>query len=128
MGSVTLKGRIDRTDRLADGQLMVLDYKTENLGKSRDRVKQPTEDTQLLFYAALQDVDTLRAAYVNIGEKDGTATVEQKQVVAARDLLVEGLRHDMDRIAAGAPLPALGEGTVCDFCAARGLCRKDSWT
>ena len=128
MGSVTLKGRIDRTDRLADGQLMVLDYKTENLGKSRDRVKQPTEDTQLLFYAALQDVDTLRAAYVNIGEKDGTVTVEQKQVVAARDLLVEGLRHDMDRITAGVPLPALGEGTVCDFCSARGLCRKDSWT
>ena len=34
---------------------------------------------------------------------------------------------DLDRIAAGAAMPALGEGAVCDFCAARGLCRKDHW-
>ena len=27
----------------------------------------------------------------------------------------------------GAPLPALGEGSVCEFCAVRGLCRKDYW-
>jgi len=33
----------------------------------------------------------------------------------------------MARIAAGAPLPALGEGSVCEFCAVRGLCRKDYW-
>ena len=26
-----------------------------------------------------------------------------------------------------APLPALGEGSVCEFCAVRGLCRKDYW-
>ena len=25
------------------------------------------------------------------------------------------------------PMPALGEGAVCDYCAARGLCRKDFW-
>jgi ATP-dependent helicase/nuclease subunit B len=33
----------------------------------------------------------------------------------------------MDRIAQGAPLPALGEGMACEYCAARGLCRKDFW-
>ena len=27
----------------------------------------------------------------------------------------------------GAALPALGEGPVCDFCEARGLCRRDHW-
>jgi ATP-dependent helicase/nuclease subunit B len=37
------------------------------------------------------------------------------------------MREDLAAIADGAPLPALGEGTVCDFCAARGLCRKDFW-
>jgi ATP-dependent helicase/nuclease subunit B len=25
-------------------------------------------------------------------------------------------------------MPALGEGSVCDFCEVRGLCRKDHWT
>jgi ATP-dependent helicase/nuclease subunit B len=34
---------------------------------------------------------------------------------------------DLARIEAGAPLAALGEGKVCDFCAARGLCRRDFW-
>ena len=43
------------------------------------------------------------------------------------DVLIEGIQHDMARIAAGAPLPALGEGSVCDYCAVRGLCRKDMW-
>jgi ATP-dependent helicase/nuclease subunit B len=70
----------------------------------------------------------LRAAYVNVGEKDGTRDVEQVDVVAVRDLLIDGLLHDMARIAEGAALPALGEATVCDYCAARGLCRKDSWS
>ena len=35
---------------------------------------------------------------------------------------------DMARIAEGAPLPALGEGKACEYCAARGLCRKDFWS
>lgn len=128
LGRVTLKGRIDRTDRFDGGALMVLDYKTESLSVTKARVKHPTEDTQLLFYAALQDADHLRAAYINIGEKDGTTVVEQTDVVAARDLLVEGVISDMNRIAAGQPLPAYGEGAVCETCGVRGLCRKDSWS
>jgi ATP-dependent helicase/nuclease subunit B len=48
-------------------------------------------------------------------------------VVGARDTLVAGLIDDFARIAGGATLPALGEGAVCEYCAARGLCRKDFW-
>ncbi|RYY64189.1 MAG: PD-(D/E)XK nuclease family protein, partial [Comamonadaceae bacterium] len=85
-------------------------------------------DTQLAFYAALVADDTLRAAYVNVGEKSsGTQTVEQPEVVAARDALVAGLIDDFTRIGEGAALPPLGEGGVCEHCAARGLCRKDFW-
>jgi ATP-dependent helicase/nuclease subunit B len=127
LGSVKLVGRIDRIDRLDDGHAMVMDYKTEPRAASVDRVKQPGEDTQLAFYAALLADDTLRAAYVNVGERGKTETVEQPAVVEARDLLVLGIVDDLARIEAGAPLAALGEGKVCDFCAARGLCRRDSW-
>jgi ATP-dependent helicase/nuclease subunit B len=38
------------------------------------------------------------------------------------------IASELGRIAAGAELPALGEGTTCEYCAARGLCRKDSWS
>lgn len=127
LGDVTLVGRLDRTDRLPDGTVMLLDYKTEPLGKTRDRVRDPLDDTQMAFYAALLPEDTLRAAYVNVGERDGTVPVEQAEVVWARDALLEGLQADLKHIAAGAAMPALGEGTVCDFCQVRGLCRKDFW-
>jgi ATP-dependent helicase/nuclease subunit B len=33
----------------------------------------------------------------------------------------------MTRIAEGHSMAALGEGKACEFCAARGLCRKDFW-
>ena len=128
LGNLKLVGRLDRIDRSPDGRAFVIDYKTESAAKSKDRIKDPTEDTQLAFYAALVADDTLRAAYVNVGEKSsGTQTVEQDEVVDARDALVAGLIHDFARIAEGAALPALGEGAVCDHCSARGLCRKDFW-
>lgn len=128
LGDLTLVGQIDRLDHLGDGSALVMDYKTESLAVSRERVKHPTEDTQLAFYAALQPDDTLQAAYINIGEKGGTETVAQPEVVAVRDVLITGILHDMQRIAAGATLAALGEGMACEYCAARGLCRKDFWS
>lgn len=128
LGPVKLVGRIDRIDRLADGCAMVMDYKTEPRATSLGRVRLPGEDTQLAFYAALLNDDTLRAAYVNVGERGKTETVEQPAVVEARDLLVHGILDDLARIEGGATLAALGEGKACDFCSARGLCRRDFWT
>ena len=127
LGDITLVGRIDRLDTLPNGSVLVLDYKTEAHGKTKARVKDPLEDTQMAFYAALLPHDTLQAAYVNVGERDGTAPVAQPHIVEARDALVEGILHDMRHIAAGAVLPALGEASACAYCQARGLCRKDFW-
>jgi ATP-dependent helicase/nuclease subunit B len=127
LGDLTLIGKLDRIDTLADGSVFVIDYKTEAQGTTRDRIKRATEDTQLAFYAALLPHDTLRAAYVNVGERDATRHFEQEDVVAVRDSLIEGIVHDMRRIGEGAKLPALGEGTVCEHCGARGLCRRDFW-
>ncbi|MDR7378121.1 ATP-dependent helicase/nuclease subunit B [Rhodoferax ferrireducens] len=131
LGPLTLIGTIDRVDQVhADGSTtaLVIDYKTENALATQKRIKQPLEDTQLAFYAALLPQDTLRAAYLNVGEKDGSQLFEQTEVVEARDALVHGILDDMQRIADGAVLAALGEGAACTFCAARGLCRKDWWS
>lgn len=127
LGSVRLFGRIDRIDHLPDGQRIVMDYKTEALTGTQARVKLPFEDTQLAFYAALLEDDTLRAAYVNVGERGETKFIEQPQVLAARDALVQGVRDDLRRIGEGERLQALGEGQACAYCAARGLCRRDFW-
>ena len=127
LGALTLVGRLDRIDQSSEGEVMVIDYKTESPTVTRKRTSEPFEDTQLAFYAALLPHDTLRAAYVNVGEREGSKTIEQKDVVEVRDALLERIVSDMQRIADGVPMPALGEGQVCDFCAARGLCRKDFW-
>ena len=128
LGPITLVGKIDRIDQLPDGSRCVIDYKTEASEKTKARIKDAGEDTQLAFYAALLHDDTLGAAYVNLGEKQDTKTFPQPDIVDLRDDLIGGILSDMTRIADGAPLPALGEGKGCDFCAARGLCRKDFWT
>jgi ATP-dependent helicase/nuclease subunit B len=127
LGPLTLIGRIDRIDRLADGTRLVVDYKTEALEKSRRRVAVPGEDTQLAFYGALLEDDHLEAAYLNVGERSGTGKVVHEGVTQTRDALVAGVLADMQRIAQGEPMAALGEGSGCDFCNARGLCRRDFW-
>ncbi len=132
LGRWALMGKLDRIDRQAspEGEIaLVIDYKTESRSRTEGRVKNPMEDTQLAFYAALLPDETLRAAYLSLSEgRDGKAWIEQTEVLPARDALREGLPHDLDRIASGHPMPALGEGAACEYCAARGLCRKDFWT
>jgi ATP-dependent helicase/nuclease subunit B len=132
LGDLTLVGKLDRidisrTDAPGHAVRMVIDYKTENEQSTRRRIHAGSEDLQLAFYAALLQDDVLRAAYVNVGERGETRSFEQEDVVQLRDELLEGIRHDMQRIAEGAPMQALGEGAVCGYCAARGLCRKDFW-
>ena len=87
----------------------------------------PSEDTQLAFYGALLEDDTLAAAYLNVGERSGTEAVVHADVTHTRDALVAAVLDDMQRIAQGEPMAALGEGSGCDFCNARGLCRRDFW-
>jgi ATP-dependent helicase/nuclease subunit B len=128
LGTLTLVGKIDRIDRLPDGSALVIDYKTEAPNTTAQRIKTPLEDTQLAFYAALLVDDTLAGAYINVGEKEGTRAYAQEDIVDLRDQLLEAIASDMARIDAAAPMPALGAGKACDFCDARGLCRKDFWT
>jgi ATP-dependent helicase/nuclease subunit B len=128
--TITLNGRLDRVDRLSRGPLAgmayVLDYKTESASVSKNKVSQPLEDTQLAFYAALLGEDDIHAAYVNLAERD-CKTTQQQGIMPARDALLLGISADVQRIHTGHTLPALGEGKACDYCAARGLCRKDVW-
>ncbi len=127
LGELTLFGKLDRMDRSADGHALVMDYKTEPRTTTAARIRDAEEDTQLAFYAALLPDDTVSAAYVNLGEKEASKTYEQPAIVELRDALIEGILTDMRRITGGAALPALGEGKACDYCAARGLCRRDFW-
>jgi ATP-dependent helicase/nuclease subunit B len=125
LGALTLIGKIDRIDRLPDGSALVMDYKSESRSVTAVRISEPQEDTQLPFYAALLSDDELSASYVNLGEKEPTRSYEQEDIVSLRDQLIDSIQTDMSRIAEGAPMPAMGEGKACEYCDARGLCRRD---
>ena len=133
---VSLHGRIDRIDALpaaadalpgAPARWMLLDYKAERLEKTRNRVKDGDEDAQLSFYAAMMAPDPVRVAYVNVGENGKTEMHELPGVQRQSRLLMRSLASDLQRIADGQPLQALGQGGRCDYCAMRGLCRRDFW-
>jgi ATP-dependent helicase/nuclease subunit B len=127
--NVLIQGRLDRVDVLAGSggaAHMVIDYKTENASGLQRRVKEPLEDTQLVFYAALLGKENVKAAYLALAEKEAKV-VPQTQVNEALPMLLDGLADDAQRIAGGHGLPAMGEGMACEYCAARGLCRKDFW-
>jgi ATP-dependent helicase/nuclease subunit B len=142
--TVTLHGQLDRLDRRGQGdaaEWCVIDYKTGSLDRLKQKVKDPLEDTQLAFYAALAQhapatvdpTDPGRiskvedALYLHLDDKD-VASVKHPQVIESAQALVEGVRVDLTRLLAGAAMPALGEGVACDYCDVRGLCRRDHWT
>jgi len=136
-GGVAMQGRVDRIDADAPGRaLQLIDYKTgsadELIRKARDRL----EDTQLAFYAALVSgqpapvgarATVLGAGYLTLDERDRIRLIEHLEVESSGQRLVEGIGAELARIRAGEPLRALGEGRACQYCEARGLCRRDHW-
>jgi ATP-dependent helicase/nuclease subunit B len=124
---IGLHGRIDRMDHVRGG-IELIDYKTGSPGVLREKVKHPLEDTQLAFYVALMQPEAtvpLQATYLALGRK--IESIAHPEVEDSAHALVQGLARDLDQIRAGVGLPALGEGQVCDYCEARGLCRRDHW-
>ena len=132
IAGLELRGRIDRLDHGPEGQRQLLDYKTGSLQALQQKVKTPLEDTQLAFYAALLGQsdgadEGLRATYLSLDDADAPREIEHPQVAQTVSVMLQGLAADWQRLRDGAPMPALGEGAVCQTCEVRGLCRRDHW-
>jgi ATP-dependent helicase/nuclease subunit B len=133
LGGVEIKGQIDRIDVLGGdppAQTVLIDYKTGNAEALKAKVREPYEDTQLAFYAALLaqgPVRPLSAFYLALDSQKGIQFIEHLGVAASAQKLVEGMASELHRLRAGARLHPLGEGSTCEFCEARGLCRRDHW-
>ncbi len=140
---IAMHGVIDRIDGVSghgvaggDGPVtQLIDYKTGSTQGLRDKVKQPQEDTQLPFYAALAiergraagEIGPLDAIYLSLDDAKSIVEVRHPDVASSAVALVAGLGRDLARLRDGAALPALGEGAACEHCDARGLCRRDQW-
>jgi ATP-dependent helicase/nuclease subunit B len=124
-GSVKLVGQIDRIDVREDGGRLVLDYKSAKKDKLNNRLK-TLEDHQLPFYGLLLDPPPAAAAYVAIDDEK-PALAKADNYATWRDGLQSQIIANWQSMSEGAGLPASGTQKNCDWCDARGLCRKGAW-
>lgn len=88
-----LRGKIDRIDKLPDGKIEIIDYKT---GKTKAQ-KEVDDDVQMTIYtmAAIEALnikpDNLSFYYVESGEKVSTSRT-QKQVEAQKEIIKEVIK------------------------------------
>jgi len=126
--AVRLRGRIDRVDRNASGEVALADYKTLSRQRLRPRAEADGEDVQLPFYALLWSEPVASAMFIGL-EKDSLGDHPYRGDVNEGAVAVQlRLAALCDALHEGASLPAHGTDSVCRYCEVAGLCRKDHWT
>jgi DNA helicase II / ATP-dependent DNA helicase PcrA len=114
MGAHTLRGRVDRVDRLPDGDYELIDYKT---GRPRSAA-QLREDVQLSLYAVgareAWGLDSSRQAYLYVLD-DTKVPLPVEDV--DRDWITETVFEVADGIMAQGfePTPSYAACSVCDY-------------
>jgi ATP-dependent helicase/nuclease subunit B len=121
LGDTVLHGRADRIDRNGDA-LRVIDYKTTAAARLKKKAEDPGENVQLPFYAGLAEAE---AAFLPVDtDQPDLVVLDPEANIEAITLRLPQL---LEAIANGAPLSAHGIDAVCQYCEARGLCRKGGW-
>lgn len=121
-----LRGRLDRVDAGPAGAAVV-DYKTSDSSRLKKLLEQPGEDVQLPVYALLWGVPVAEALFLSMEREEVKAVALGPDVQPLADAVRARLCEVFDALAAGAPLPAQGVEGACEYCEARGLCRRNYW-
>lgn len=127
-GGIELYGRLDRVDENAQGERALLDYKTRSVASLRQKIKEE-DDHQLAFYGLLAGGAVEHAHYValELGSDKKTGDAAAPDFLRKQEMLKQQITTTMHQVAQGAPLPANGIESVCQYCDMRGLCRKGAW-
>ena len=122
-----IQGRIDRVDVQAQVANVerVLDYKTQDLNKLRNKLKEVGEDVQLPFYAYARDA--CEAAYLSLDAEKMQAVAPAQEIRHLSQATMARLKEMFAMLREGATMPANGIDAVCEYCEMRGLCRKAEW-
>ena len=114
MGRHTLRGRVDRVDRLPDGGYELIDYKT---GRPKS-VAQLREDVQLSLYAVgareAWDLDASRQSYLYVLD-DEKVPVPQEEI--DRDWIADTVAEVGEGISSQGfePTPSYAACSICDY-------------
>lgn len=141
---IRIAGRADRFDiHQSDASAAaVIDYKNQKIKKITERAKNILDDPQLLIYArgatenpvaaripgrAVEQAEwvTLRADLKNTEKNVRAHPVEDMSEVMTE--FSEQVVNDLNDLWARKPMTAFAPDSVCQYCEARGICRKGMW-
>jgi ATP-dependent helicase/nuclease subunit B len=142
--AIRIEGRADRFDintqrgRIAE----VIDYKNQSIAKIKKRAEHLLDDPQLLIYAraanenpqgaGLQGYTVQQAEWVSLKadlkrDKKLQRALEVGSVSELMPAFDEQLTQDLQQLWSGKALVAFAPDGVCQYCEARGICRKGMW-
>ena len=139
---IRIEGYADRFDvSIHDPQAAsVIDYKNQSLTKVEQRSEVVLDDPQLLIYArASNESQKIPGRAVNAAEwvalkadvkKDGDEAERSVVITEMPELMQEfseQMTEDVQSLWSGKPLKAFAPDSVCQYCEARGICRKGMW-
>ncbi len=139
---IRIEGYADRFDvSIHDSKAAsVIDYKNQNLTKVEWRSEAVLDDPQLLIYArASNESKKISGRVVNEAEwvalkadvkKEGDEAERTVAIEAMPKLMQEfseQMTEDVQSLWSGKPLKAFAPDSVCQYCEARGICRKGMW-
>ena len=142
---IRIEGYADRFDvHTSDPQLAsVIDYKHQAYKKVQDRAEHILDDPQLLIYArAANEVSenhkivgrkVEQAEWVSLKaniSKDGQYAPRAQEVSPFPELMeqfTEQITQDLEDLWSKKPMKAFAPDGVCQYCEARGVCRKGVW-
>lgn len=134
---IRIEGYADRLDLHPEYGAAVIDYKYQNVQAIKKKSQYVDDDPQLLIYAKAVDRDPIvdehlvgELAWVGLKLKDEKPerffpleNQEQK-----RQELIPHLARDLKAVWSGMDMHAYAPDSVCQYCDARGVCRKGMWS
>jgi ATP-dependent helicase/nuclease subunit B len=142
---IEIAGRADRFDVNANNSTAaaVIDYKNQGITKIKKRAEHLLDDPQLLIYARAVNENAIaahlpgrkieQAEWVSL--KADLKKADDKIVRAhpvenmpeAMEQFSDQLNEDLEVLWARKPMKAFAPDSVCQYCEARGICRKGMW-
>jgi ATP-dependent helicase/nuclease subunit B len=142
---IRIEGYADRYDVNVDNCKLasVIDYKNQRFERVKVRAEHVLDDPQLLIYARaanegqeshkLTGHQVTQAEWVALkadiskGEQKATRSQEIVDMPEMMQLFSKQITEDVEQLWAKKPMQAFAPEGVCQYCEARGICRKGIW-
>lgn len=141
---IEITGRADRFDvNTTNPTAAVIDYKNQGFKKIQKRAEYLLDDPQLLIYARAVNENAIaahlpgrtieQAEWVSLkadlkkADDKIVRTQSVEQMPEMMEQFSEQLHEDLKVLWARKPMKAFAPDSVCQYCEARGVCRKGMW-